>query len=157
MRPLGLALWGGLGLCGCGGTALEGSLTTTMDLSYTRAEVAVLPDQTTVNFLHPRGDGGGDDIVFQVTAKLEGISLEAGKAIDLTELLASGTQRGVLARNVLGDPRQSFPELQRGQLQFDAVPEKGKGVGGNFSATFVQCIEAACGRTVFGDFEGSVP
>jgi hypothetical protein len=158
MKGLPLYWLGLLGVgTGCGGLKLEGSLTSLMELDYQRAELALLPDQLTVDFLQDRGGGeAGADIVFQVTAKLENLQLQAGAAVNLAEALGPETQRGVLSRNVLDDPRQSFPALQRGSLRLDALPESGQQISGSLSATFVQCIEAACGRTVFGDFEALV-
>ena len=144
------------GLFGCGGSPeLQGSLSTLMSLAYDRAEVAASAAEASVKFLKTRGDG--EDIVLQVSARLDNLTLEAGTAIDLAEELSPSVTRGTLARNVLNDPRRTFPAIQRGLLTFKQLPESGKTVNGQFSTTFAQCTEAACGRTVYGDFQGAVP
>lgn len=142
-------------IAGCRPTELEGSLSVLVNLEYREARVALTPEAVTVNFVRPQGEG--ENIVLQVTARLDGVSLESGTALDLAEMLDEDTQRGVIARNVLDDPRRSFPALERGRLQFNRVPAPGERVAGAFSSTFAQCTEFACGRTVFGDFEASVP
>lgn len=142
--------------CGCGSQALEGSLSEIFKLEYARAELARTDEEVTLRFINPQGSG--EDTVLQVTAKLEGVKLTADEALDLAELLEDGvTQRGSLTRNVFGDPLQTFPPLEKGQLLLSSLPIRGESVSGEFSATFALGTEFASGRTVFGDFEAQVP
>lgn len=143
----------------CGPPSLEGSLTELMDLRYRSVEVGASDlggsnPQVTVKFLTPQGEG--ENIVLEVTARIRGLTLEPHVSVDLVELLY-GTQRGRITRNVLDDPRRTFPALERGRLVLDRVPEQNLRVKGEFSVTFIQGIEFANGRTVFASFEGKVP
>lgn len=145
-------------LAGCGpgrGGALEGSLSVVLDLTYKEARVELSEQEVSVSFVRPKGSG--EDTVLKVTARLEGVALEPGVALDLAEPLSAGGQRGVVSRNVLDDPRRDFPPLQRGRLLLEGAVTPGARVPGEVSATFENGTELASGRTVFGSFEGSVP
>jgi hypothetical protein len=145
-------------LWGCGGSPrLEGSLSTLMDLKYERAEVIVAQDSLALRFLKGMDGGVGENLVLSVSARTEGLTLEAGMDIDLAELLSDERPRGALGRNITGDPRTTLPEVTRGHWSLSDVPEAGKRLRGEFSATFAMCTDAACGRTVFGSYEARVP
>ena len=60
------------------------------------------------------------------------------------------------ARDVLNDPRKTYPTIQIGTLIFNSRPEAGAKVTGDFNITFTNGIETASGRTVFGHFEAKV-
>jgi len=62
----------------------------------------------------------------------------------------------VLARNVLNDPNQTFPALDRGRLTFVNVPVAGQATAGDFSATFVLGEAFGDGRTLYDNFQGKV-
>jgi len=141
------------GCFGCGGQHLDGSLSTVLDLHYSRSNASVSPDEMVVRFIQPIG--GGENVVLQVGAKRAGASPNALQ-FDLAEALPQGTQRGTITRNVLNDPRTSFPPLLRGHLNFNSSPSVGQTVCGNFSITFAEGTTFASGRTVYGDFGASV-
>lgn len=143
-------------LTACGPTRLEGSLTELLDLHYQSVEVSRSGDTVAVRFFTPRGQG--EDLVLEVAANTDGVDLAPGQAIDLAEQDPSGQQRGELTRNVLDDPRRTFPSLWIGSLTLDQLPEKtGQAISGKLNVTFVECINFGCGRTVFGSFQGKVP
>lgn len=143
-------------LAGCGPASfeLEGSLSTVLDLRYKSSDVSVSDTEVAVRFLRPRGEG--EDTVLKVAANLEGELLGAEHVLNLAEELANGSQRGTILRNVLDDPRTTFPKLLRGRLLFHGPPTAGRKVPGEVSVTFVEGGEFASGRTVFGSFEAKV-
>ena len=147
-------------LTGCGpgkGPAhrLEGSLSVLMDLGYDIAYVDATPEEVAVRFTRKRGEG--EDLPFKVTANLANVALEPGVELNLSEELSPDVQRGVATRNVLDDPRQTFPKLRGGRLILKGLVETGRKVPGEVSITFDNGTDLASGRTVFGTFEGVVP
>ncbi|MHB8874108.1 MAG: hypothetical protein ACYC8T_10515 [Myxococcaceae bacterium] len=153
----------GLPAAGCGPVqpgppkarfALEGSLTVMMELGFDQAHVDVTADFLAVRFVRTKGEG--EDTHLKVTAHIADLILVENGTIDLAEEEAAGTQRGVISRDVLDDPRRLFPRLQRGRLILDEVPNTGKTVHGDLAITFENGIEFASGRTVFGKFEADV-
>ena len=141
------------GCFGCGGQQLEGSLSTVLDLHYSRSNASVSPEEMVVRFVQPIGSG--ENVVLQVGARRAGASPNALQ-FDLAEALPQGNQRGTITRNVLNDPRTSFPPLLRGHLNFNTSLSAGQTVGGNFSITFAEGTSFASGRTVYGSFGATV-
>jgi len=142
-----------LACASCGGAQLEGSLSTVLDLHYSRASAANGPDQAVVRFIQPLDSG--ENVVLQVGAQLVGLDPNTLQ-FDLAESISPNNQRGVISRNVLNDPRTTFPPLARGRLQFNAPLVAGKSVSGSFNATFADGTTFASGRTVFGSFGAPV-
>lgn len=142
-----------VGCASCGGAQLEGSLSTVLDLHYSRTNASSGPDQVVVRFIQPLD--AGENVVLQVGAQRLGLDPNALQ-FDLAETLPQGSQRGVISRNVLNDPRTTFPPLVRGRLQFNAPLAIGHTVSGSFNATFADGTTFASGRTVFGSFGGVV-
>jgi len=142
-----------LACASCGGAQLEGSLSTVLDLHYSRASAASGPDQAVVRFIQPLDSG--ENVVLQVGAQLVGLDPNTLQ-FDLAESISPNNQRGVISRNVLNDPRTTFPPLVRGRLQFNAPLVAGKSVSGSFNATFADGTTFASGRTVFGSFGATV-
>jgi hypothetical protein len=126
-----------------------------MDLAYDEAHLEQTEQEVSVRFARKRGEG--EDIVFKTTASLEGIAVTPGTPIDLAGLTTAGTVRGVTSRNVLDDPRRTFPTIVRGRLLFQTAFTSGAKAAGEFSVTYENGIELASGRTVFGNFEALVP
>ena len=137
----------------CGGPQLEGSLSTVLDLHYSRSSAASSPDQVVVRFIQPLDSG--ENVVLQVGAQLVGLDPNTLQ-FDLAESISQNNQRGVISRNVLNDPRTTFPPLALGRLQFNAPLAAGKSVSGSFHATFADGTTFASGRTVFGSFGATV-
>jgi hypothetical protein len=137
---------------------LEGSLGQVMDTGYDEARVLVAPTDVSLVFVRikPLGsilfdggtsDGVTEDYPLKVAYRLLGDPI--GGRVDLAALDMNGAQRGSLARNVAGDPRNTLPPILRGTLYFDRPLDPGAVVGGDFHVTFENGIEAASGRTVF--------
>ena len=140
----------------CGRPELEGSLSELLDLHYQKMDVIASEGELSVRFTVPLK--GGENVPLAVSLKTADLELVAHGNIDLAELINGGPgQRGVVTRNVLNDPRKTFPPLQRGTLRMDALPTPGGEVPGQFSVTFAECIDFGCGRTVFGSFRAAVP
>jgi len=133
----------------CGRQQVEGSLTEIMDLHYQQAAVASTPAQLVARFTRPQG--AGEDIVLQITANLAGLAPGTSR-FDLAETMPDNTQRGVVSRNVLNDPRTTFPAIARGALNLSGTLATGQRVSGSFSVTFVEGIQFASGRTAFASF-----
>lgn len=153
VRPILLLL--ALASNACGGlNQLEGSLGAIVDLTYSGTKAAQTADQLALQFVRTKGTG--EDLVLQVTASLAGIQLTPNATLDLAELISPDVQRGAVSRNVLNDPRTSFPRLQRGRLRFRSALTRGQKVNGDFNITFIDGTDPACGRTVFGDFTAVV-
>lgn len=160
--PLLLAL-GVLLLLACGPRSVQGSLSVLMDMTYKSVDVVLGQSDVTVRFVRPvdeENPAGGEDLVLAVSAR--GLTLPfpadagtPGIRFDLAEELGFG-QRGSLARNVLGDPRQTFPQIQRGHLAFTSLPAAGQPTSGDFAVTFVLGQELGNGRTLFDSFQGTV-
>jgi len=139
---------------GCAGSSLEGSLGAVIDLRFETVTASQTADAVTVKYL--RAQGAGQDVVLQVTARLAGKVLSPNVSFDLAEEISPGVQRGTISRNVLNDPRTTFPMLKRGSLHFSSAFATGQKANGDFSATFADGTDAASGRTVFGDFGATV-
>jgi len=140
---------------GCGGLrSVEGSLGELVEMGYQTVEVAQSPNVLAVNFVRPQGTGR--DTVLQVSARLEGVTLQPGVSVDLSEVVAAAP-RGTVARNVFNDPRTRFPDVARGSLTLEALPVRGVRVRGAFSVTFANGTSFANGRTAFATFEATVP
>lgn len=151
---------------------LEGSLSQVMDLGYDEAKVEFAADLNDVAlvFLRRRPsdisafDGGADleagsrDVAFQITYRLIDQMYPLNTRYDLAEAYGDGgvSQRGVASRNVLNDPRKMFPTLQRGTLLMRGSLQPGSNTTGDFNVTFVNGVEVASGRTVFGQFTARV-
>lgn len=148
-------------LAACGPPSIKGSLSVLMDMRYQAMEVVLGSSDVTVRYTKPSNDQGqGEDLVLAVSAR--GLRLpfapdagNPGLTFDLAEDIGSG-QRGALARNVLNDPNQTFPALERGHLTFANVPQAGQTTSGDFAVTFVLGQEFGDGRTLYDNFQGKV-
>ena len=183
-RSIAIALLVSLGSCGGSGPAhkLEGSLSSVMDLGYDDAVLTFGGTEFTVSFKRRRNQtpmgmkltcadtGASCDTSLSVTARLEQApmpdggmeALRGGDAYDLTQVLTSGLPRGVVARNVLDDPRGTttpFTTIRIGQISFKNIPQQSMGLaaGGEFHVTFDNGVEFASGKTVFGPFQALFP
>ena len=126
-----------------------------MDLTYDQVTAGQDSDTVAVTFIHSRG--AAQDVVLKVGARLVGLTALTNTPVNLAETFPDGSQRGGLSRNVVNDPRTTFPLIARGQLLLKSNVASGQQVSGSFNVTFVNGIDPACGRTVFADFKASVP
>jgi hypothetical protein len=146
----------------CGGKSVKGSLSVLMDMTYRDIDIVLGSSDATVRFTRPPGeDGLGEDLVLAVSARALRLPFAPdagtpGLSFDLAEDIGGGVQRGSLARNVLNDPRRTFPAILRGHLNFVNVPAAGQPTAGDFSVTFVLGEEFGDGRTLFDSFQGMV-
>jgi len=144
----------------CGPRSVQGSLSVLMDMRYQTVDIVLGSSDVTVRFVRPSNDQGqGEDLVLGVSSRELTMPLTSttgsGVSWDLAEPLGSG-QRGSLSRNVLNDPRQTFPDLDRGDLTFEQIPVAGSSATGHFSVTFVLGTEFGDGRTLYESFSGAV-
>jgi hypothetical protein len=162
-------------LTACGGQGprfrLEGSLSQLMNLQYDEARIRLTTQTMSLDFVRKRAlgdtrlpDGGmtevgtSEDFVLQIGYQLLGDAPPNNQAIDLTFLDENGNFRTTLARNVVNDPRRTFPPLRVGSLFLDRTPDPVamNTVNGDFNITFENGVEIASGRTVFGKFAAKV-
>jgi hypothetical protein len=166
VRWLGLTTCTVALLC-CGPQEIQGSLSTLLNLKYSSVQVAytggsvdggtMTNGQVAVSFLQPSGKS--ENAVLVVTEDLTGLQVKPGGAVDLTLVPPSGVgQRGVVTRDVAGDPRKTFPALQIGLMKLNSTPVPGSGdsVSGAFNVTFALCPDFACGYTAYASFSGQV-
>ena len=156
------ALWALAGL-GCSPPQLQGSLSVLLDLTYKTSELSVVNDQASLSFLRPitgdfAADAGpaGEDLVLRVVTTLSGQAVTAKTSFNLADVLPNGSQRGQVSRNVLNDPTQSFPLIDRGTFVVYQNPASGQYINGYFSVTFQEGIAEASGRTVYANFTAKV-
>lgn len=141
----------------CGGsTALQGSLSADVSLAYSTVLIQSTPTAIGIVFQTPSPGGSGTDTVLKVTATTTGLDLTKPLTIDLAEALTGGAQRGSVVRVVSGDTRNTLPAIQRGTLTFDDPPAVGTHVSGNLNVLFTAGAAFGSGKTVFGDFDGTV-
>lgn len=173
----------GLWLAGCGSVQpgkpppkyrLEGSVGQVMDLGYDEVRISQTVQDVSVLFVRVlpldslTADGGSsstvgtiEDYPFKLALDLRGQPTPIGVRVDLTEEDNNMNQRAVFSRNVRQDPRMSFPRAVRGTLLINRDLADDAGipndyVSGDFHVTFENGIEAASGRTVFGNFNAKV-
>jgi hypothetical protein len=141
--------------CGPGGPQqLDGSLTSVVDVSYTRATLETTDGYLSLRFLRSRGEV--EDTVLKIGVIIDGPVPDHSVQYDLAEAM-SGGQRGTATRNVLDDPELTlFPPLMRGSFRADGDLTQAKLVKGEISLTFAQGAEKASGRAVFGTYEAEV-
>lgn len=144
---------------------IEGSLGQVMDTGYDEARVLLSAADVTLLFVRirplgaaaPPADGGSvepmmmagvsEDYPLRVSYRL--LDDPIGGRVDLAALDMNGAKRGVAARNVANDPRNTLPPILRGTMYFDRPLDPNAVVGGDFHLTFENGIEAASGRTAF--------
>lgn len=144
-------------VCGCGHhtSQLQGSLSEVLPLTYKNADLVFDDQSVSVRFLLPKGLA--QNVVLAVGADTEELDRGTALTVDLTQASPSGGERGTVTRDVEGDPRHDFPSIARGELKFSQPIAKGKTLAGSFHVTFEDGAQFASGRTVFGDFEATVP
>jgi hypothetical protein len=147
-------------LLACGPRTVQGSLSVLMDMRYETIDIVMRGSDVTVRYVKPSNESGqGEDLVLAVSAR--GLQLpfpaDAGLPItlDLAEDIGAG-QRGALARNVLNDPNQTFPAIDRGHMTFNNIPVLGQQTSGDFAVTFVLGEQFGDGRTLYDNFQGKV-
>jgi hypothetical protein len=170
-----------VGLCGACGPPpgkpkpptyrLEGSVGQIMDMGYDEVRILTTEDDLALLFVRKHElrtslpDGGmldptsaraSEDYPFKIAFALLGSAPPANARVDLAERDPKGNQRGTCTRNVVNDPRTSFPTLLRGTLFLARAPTPGATVRGDFNVTFENGTEPASGRTVFTSFTAKV-
>lgn len=154
---MGAALVAAAALCGCGQQSLEGSLTAVLNLDYD----LVYLERSDVDFAirFAKKQGTGENTPLKVTVALLEGELDPPKLEwDLAERMPNGAQRGIISRNVLDEAPVTFPDILRGKLKLSSAPtERGQSTAAELNFTFVNGIQPANGRTVFGNFTAKVP
>ncbi|MBL9037291.1 MAG: hypothetical protein JNG84_02140 [Archangium sp.] len=150
---------------------LEGSATQLFDLGYDQVRVTVSVDDVALLFVRRRPlnatlpDGGtpdeenmgtSEDYPLKVAYQLWGDEAPVARRVDLAERDMNMAARAVVSRDVLNDPRKTYPGVQRGTLYLTGALEPGAKLRGDINITFENGIETASGRTVFGSFDAQV-
>lgn len=129
--------------CGEEKNRLFGSVSEVYDLGFDRVEIGIVGQALVVEYLR-----GPTAKVVKLAFNGAGRTITPGQDIDLTEIVDS-QPRGTLQRIVEGT--QDLP-LLRGQLVLDQVPAPGQTLSGRFRTM----LSSPMGRTLNGDFEGTV-
>jgi hypothetical protein len=145
-----------LALCGCAPNSLQGSLGQDMSLSFDSITIQRTADEVSVSYLKGIPGATGNDIVFEIIANTDGVSLSKGGSINLAQVLSDGTLRGSIARVVHDNPSNTFPPIVRGTLTFGQNPAVGARVSGSFTLLFGEGGEIGSGTTAFGTFVANV-
>ena len=141
----------------CGPTQVQGSLSTVLDLHYDQSTLEIQGGQVATSFLRSRGPDAGYDLVLKVGAALDGgTTLAPNEVLNLADVLSNGGQRGQFSRNVLNDPYQVFPPIDRGEFFISQKPTVGTLVNGYFTVTFTDGIDISSGRTAYANFQAKV-
>ncbi len=151
---------------------LEGSVTQVLDLGYDEVRIEVAPEDISVSFVRkqalsslPTPDSGvsvsggqSESYPLKLSYTLDGKPFVTGMPVDLALPQSKNAmlQRGRASRNVVNDPRTSFPNLVRGSLLLNGKLAAGESLSGEFNMTFENGAEAASGRTIFGSFSAKV-
>jgi hypothetical protein len=144
---------------------IEGSVSSVIPTGYDTARIQVSLTDVAINFVRERkvdatdagsdGVGINEDTVLSLAFPWTQGVVPVKTRIDLNPT-DGGATFGACSRNVLNDPRRTFPKIVRGTVLFDAALEPGTRVVGDFHVTFENGIEAASGRTLFSTFEATV-
>ena len=143
------------------------------DLGYDEARVLVTAEDVAVLFVRTRPldtllpDGGyamndmtgvTEDYPLKVTYALWGDDVPVKTRVNLAEVDPNNSKnfRTVVSRDVLNDPRKTYPTVQIGTLILNKAPTEGAKLSGDFNITFSNGTETASGRTVFGTFDAKV-
>lgn len=143
---------------------LEGSVSSIFDLGWDEARILVTGTDFSLLFVRKRpvdvsedgGTGSSEDYPLKVTYALLNDGPPGAGRVDLAEVLPSGDHRAIASRNVLNDPRKALPNIVRGSLYMNRVPNADAKVSGDLNVTFENGVEAASGRTVFGPYDARV-
>ncbi len=152
---------------------LEGSAGQLFDLGYDEARILLATEDVALLFVRTRPlekrlpDGGlamndmtavSEDYPIKISYALWGDDIPVKTRVNLAEVDASNPKkpRVAVTRDVLNDPRKTYPTVHIGTLIFNKLPEPGARVTGDFNITFSNGIETASGRTVFGHFDAKV-
>ncbi len=148
-----LALLSLLALSGCLATPeLDGSLGEAVDLAFNTVELKRSPRAIQVSYLRSEGR----EVTARLTVVTEGLELTPGAELSLEGEYAPGHPRATLVRAVDGEPLRTFPPVARGVLIFDAAPDGGAEVTGEFSLALQEGEVFGAGRTLRGTFIGVV-
>lgn len=152
---------------------LEGSVGQLFDLGYDEARIQLATEDVALLFVRTRPletrlpDGGlamnemtgvTEDYPIKISYALWNDEIPVKTRVNLAEVDPDDPKkhRAVVTRDVLNDPRKTYPTIHIGTLIFNSRPEAGAKVTGDFNITFSNGIETASGRTVFGHFEAKV-
>lgn len=151
-------LWGGAGVALVVACAqpkdLSGSVGELFSLQFAKVELLRNPEAFQVNYYNNRGIDV--DLVIRLTVATEGIEFRPGKAIPLQGEYAEGHPRTTVLHMAGGEPARTFPRVERGDMNLDEPAEAGKHCAGNFSLVFEKNNEFGSGRTLAGNFSGTV-
>lgn len=138
---------------GCGGAPeLDGSLGEAVDLAFNTVELKRSPKAIQITYLRSEGR----EVTARLTVVTDGMELTPGVEHSLAGEYAPGHPRATLVRAVDNEPLRTFPPVARGVILFDAAPEGGAEVSGEFSLSLQEGEAFGAGRTLRGTFRGTV-
>ncbi len=139
-----------LPIAGCQDDALSGSISEALDLSFSSMQVLMSDKALQIDYLRSEGQ----EVVIRLTVVTDGVDLS--KTVQLGGEYATGHPRTSLSRAVDGEPVMVLPPVAKGTLDLGQVPQVGKSVSGSFGLSFGQGGDIGGGRTLSGQFSGTV-
>ena len=94
------------------------------------------------------------DLVAQVTVALYGLTVEDGKAIDLSGEYDAGHPRAVVVHAAADEAPRTMPVIRQGDLVIRQGGNPDQQTVGDFSVGFVEGSDYGAGRTLYGNFTG---
>lgn len=128
--------------CGEDKNKLSGSVAEVYPLGFDSVQVSIQGSFLVVEYA--KGSGK----VVKLSVSNENLTVQPGQSIDLTEAVTNG-KRGTLQRIV--ETTIDLP-MMTGTLTLESVPKTGAELTGHFRAL----LSAPAGRTLNGDFSGTV-
>jgi hypothetical protein len=141
-----------LGLPGCGGNSLGGSISDAFDLNF--SDIVIRRSTKAVQITYLRSEG--NEVVMRITVDLEDVDVTKGGSVDLAEEYAPGHPRAAVSRAMNGEPVLQLPPVVQGTLTLSDDPAPGNSITGEFSARFGEGGDLGSGRTLNGKFSGVV-
>lgn len=142
-----------LAATGCLATPeLDGSLGEAVDLSFNTVELKRSPKAIQISYLRSEGR----EVTARLTVVTDAVSLTPGVEYSLAGEYAPGHPRATLVRAVDGEPLRTFPPVARGVLIFDAAPDPGAEITGEFSLSLQEGEAFGAGRSLRGTFKATV-
>jgi hypothetical protein len=133
--------------CGSESNRLYGSMSQIYPLSFDHVQLLRVGSEVSIEYQRLSG-GNLSSKVAKLTVHVGDLAHLAGNDIDLTETV-SGLPRGTLQR--VESSTTDFP-LKTGTVHFDQEPQVGTHLSGSFHTTLAEPM----GRTLNGDFQGTI-
>ena len=135
---------------GCSNRSLDGSLSDAFDLSFSSLDLRRSSTAFQVSYLRSEGR----EVVARITVVTEGLDMSS--SFQLGGEYAAGHPRASVTRAMDREPLLVLPPVASGEMDAGEDPKPGKSISGDFSLVFGDGGDVGAGRTLYGNFEGTV-